>query len=107
MAKKKRRPQRKRKETVKEESKTNYFWRQVFVFILFVLAFFLLLGGFGWGGALPVKLFSIASWAFGLIAYLLSFVLVYLGVHKFKNEEYIIPFIKLAASAIFLSCLAG
>jgi S-DNA-T family DNA segregation ATPase FtsK/SpoIIIE len=107
MAKKTKSKPRAKKTTDKDDQKKNYFWRQVFAFVLFVLAFFLLLGGFGWGGVLPIKLFGIASWGVGLIAYLLAFVLVYLGVHKFKNEEYIIPFVKLAASLVFLACLAG
>jgi S-DNA-T family DNA segregation ATPase FtsK/SpoIIIE len=107
MAKKKRRTQ-KRKTAKKEELQgPNYFWRQVFVFAMVVAALFLLVGGFGWGGILPVKLFSGASWLLGLVAYLLPFVIIFLAVQKYKHEEFMIPFMKLFASFLFLVCLAG
>lgn len=109
MAKKKKTTKRKsRKAEVSEAPKTtSYFWRQVFAFILIVLSLFLFLGGFGWGGALPVRLFDGASWAVGMIAFILPFVLLYLAVHKLKHEEHIIPFVKLLSSILFVVCLAG
>jgi S-DNA-T family DNA segregation ATPase FtsK/SpoIIIE len=108
MAKKKKSSKRRSSKKFQESSKkTNYFWRQIFVIILIILAVFLFLGGFGWGGILPVKLFDIGNWAFGLAAYLLPFVLIFLAVKKFKNDEYLIPFVSLAASFAFMMCLAG
>ena len=109
MAKKKKPTKRRsRKEVIDDSPKTtSYFWRQVFAFVLIVLSLFLFLGSFGWGGALPVKLFDLASWAVGLIAFILPFVLLYLAVHKLKHEEHIIPFVKLLSSFLFVLCLAG
>ncbi len=110
MAKKKKAParaRRSRKEVVDESPKSNYFWRQVYAFILIVLSLFLLLGGFGWGGALPVKLFDIASWLVGLVAFIVPFVLLYLAINKLKHEEKIIPFVKLLSTLLFVACLAG
>jgi len=107
MPKKSKAKTRKRKSAASDEPKINYFGRQIMVFVLFVAAFFLLLGGFGQGGALPVKLFGMASWLLGLIAYLMAFVFIYLGVKKFKHEEYVIPAVSLMASIIFLFSLAG
>jgi S-DNA-T family DNA segregation ATPase FtsK/SpoIIIE len=85
----------------------SYFWRQVFAFFLIVVALFILAGGFGWGGRLPVTLFEGAAWAFGLVAYILPFVLIFLAVHKFRHEEYIIPFSKLLSSVLFMAALAA
>lgn len=108
MAKKKKRgPGRPRKEDVQEEKSGNFFWRQVFAFLLVLIAIFILVGGFGWGGALPVKLFDMTSWVLGWTAYVLPFVLVYLAVQKFRHEEFIIPFSRLLSSVLFLIAIAG
>lgn len=108
MAKKKKRgPGRPRKEDIQEEKSGSFFWRQVFAFLLVVIAIFILVGGFGWGGALPVKLFDMTSWALGWTAYVLPFVLVYLAVHKFRHEEFIIPFSRLLFSVLFIISLSG
>ena len=55
--------------------------------MLCVLALFLLLGGFGVGGPLPVNLFKGGYWAFGWAAYLLPVAFAYWGVHKFLAED--------------------
>lgn len=108
MAKKKKTTKRKsRKEVVDESPRTNYFWRQVFAFLLIVISLFLLLGGVGWGGALPIKLFEISAWLFGLVAYAVPFVILYLAINKIRHEERIIPFVKLLSSLLLLVCLAG
>jgi S-DNA-T family DNA segregation ATPase FtsK/SpoIIIE len=108
MAKKKAQKRKPVRKVAKEEQKSSsLFWRQIFVLILILLALFLLLGGFGWGGILPVKLFGFASWLLGLVAYLSPFILIYLAIQKFNDEEHIIPFMKLASSFIFLICLSG
>lgn len=108
MAKKKKTAtRRKRKEVVDESPQTNYFWRQVFAFVLIILSLFLLLGGLGWGGALPIKLFDISAWLFGLVAYVVPFVILYLAINKIRHEERIIPFVKLLSSLLLLICLAG
>lgn len=105
--KKKRSAKRKSKSTKEDPITTNYFWRQIFVFVLVVIAIFILLGGFGWGGVFPIKLFNAASWLLGLVAYLLPFVIIFLAIQKYKHEEFIIPFLKLFASFLFLVCVAG
>lgn len=108
MARKSKTKSRRRKSVAKnEEVKTNFFWRQVFVVVLVILALFLFLGGLGWGGILPIKLFNATSWALGLVAFILPFVLVFLAVQKFKHEEYVTPFSMLLSSCLFLICLAG
>ena len=108
MAKRKKSTKRKRASAANEAPKANnFFWRQVFVLVLVVLALFLFLGGLGWGGILPVKLFNAASWSLGLVAYILPLVLIFLAVQKFRHDEYITPFSKLLSSLLFLICLAG
>ena len=65
MAKKKKKsgrgPGRPRKEEAEAAKKQSFFWRQIYAFVLILLAILLLVGGLGWGGALPVKLFYIFS----------------------------------------------
>lgn len=98
---------RPRKDEVSEEKQSNFFWRQVFAVLLIVLAIFILLGGFGWGGILPTKLFDITAWVFGYVAYAVPFIMVYLAVHKFKHEEFIIPFSKLLSSTLLIVSASG
>lgn len=105
MAKKKKRA---KKPVKKNDSKPadNGFWQLSFAIILLVFAFFLLLGGFGTGGALPVGLFKQVYSAFGWVAYLTPFALVFFGVHKFISEDRRIPLIKLASMLGFLISLS-
>lgn len=84
----------------------NGFWQLSFAIILLVFAFFLLLGGFGTGGALPVGLFSQVYHAFGWVAYLTPLALVFFGIHKFISEDRRIPLIKLASMLGFLIALS-
>lgn len=88
MAKKKKRKSRARVQEVKEP---NMFWRQAWALLLFILAIFLLIGGFGAGGNLPVGLFNGVFWTIGWAAYLSPIVLVYFGILKLQNEEHKIP----------------
>lgn len=69
---------------------------------MLVLAVFLLLGGFGAGGALPVNLFNGAYWAFGWTAYLVAFVLGFLAILKFTSEDRRIPLDRFTSMVIFL-----
>jgi S-DNA-T family DNA segregation ATPase FtsK/SpoIIIE len=105
---KKKKPTKRKSNKAKEEpKKTSYFWRQIFVLVLILVALFLFVGGFGWGGILPVKLFDFTSWLFGIVAYLTPFVLIFLAIQKFTDEENMIPFVKLISSIVFLVCLSG
>ncbi|MDP9129236.1 MAG: DNA translocase FtsK 4TM domain-containing protein [Candidatus Binatota bacterium] len=93
MAKKKKSVKKKaRKAAVAEPSP---FWRQAGAVLFMLGALFLLLGGFGIGGALPVKLFEGAYWTFGWVAYLTPLALVYWGVSKFMAEDHELPLSKL------------
>jgi S-DNA-T family DNA segregation ATPase FtsK/SpoIIIE len=95
MAKKKKTSRkRKQEEEIVERSP---FWPLSGAVLLFVVAIFALLGGFGTGGPLPVGLFKGAYWAFGWAGYLLPFVLIYWGAYKFRSEDHRIPFGKLLA----------
>ena len=58
---------------------------------MIVVALFVLLGGFGTGGALPKDLFGAAFWLMGWAAWLLPPVLVFWGVYKFASEEHRLP----------------
>jgi len=105
MAKKKR--GRKPKSKGEEPKKSSPFWRQVYAFLLIVLALFILLGGFGTGGPFPLWIFERSAWLFGMAAYFLPFIIVYLAVLKFRSEGHVIPFAKLVSSLFMPTLLAG
>jgi S-DNA-T family DNA segregation ATPase FtsK/SpoIIIE len=86
MAKKK-----KRKSSKVVEKEPNMFWRQAGALLLFIIAIFLLIGGFGIGGALPIGMFNAVYWALGWAAYLSPVAIIYFGVLKIRSEEHEIP----------------
>jgi S-DNA-T family DNA segregation ATPase FtsK/SpoIIIE len=59
--------------------------------LLMLLAMFMLIGGFGTGGALPVGLFHAMYWLFGWAAYVAPIALAYWGVYKFASEDRALP----------------
>jgi S-DNA-T family DNA segregation ATPase FtsK/SpoIIIE len=76
--------------------------------ILILLALFILIGGFGTGGSLPVDLFHGGYWLLGWAAFSLPVALIYFGVYKFKSEDHKIPtanFVSMLLAVFFLSCL--
>src|SRR5579875_3500421 len=73
------------------------FWAYAGAVLLCLVAIFLLLGGFGTGGSLPVGLFHGTYWLFGWGAYLTPVALIFWGVHKFINEDHRIPLGKLTS----------
>jgi S-DNA-T family DNA segregation ATPase FtsK/SpoIIIE len=85
MAKKKKTVKKKKVEAVAVER--TPFWGYVWAVVFILFAFFLVLGGFGLGGPLPVGLFHGAYWLFGWAAYLTPVALAYWGVHKFIAED--------------------
>ncbi len=98
----------KRKNRIKKKNADNSsqsaFWPLSGAIALLVLAFLLLLGGFGTGGSLPKSLFEGVYWAFGRAAYLTPVALGYLGILKFKSEDRQIPldkFIGMATTIVF------
>lgn len=102
MAKKKK--QTRAKKTVPEETpkQRSAFWPLAGAIILFVLAIFILLGGFGTGGSLPIGLFGAAYWLLGRAAYLLPLALIFWGIHKFRSEDYQIPLSKIVSMTLLL-----
>lgn len=93
MAKKKKRTRSRKIEAAPVEKST--FWPLAGAILLFVAALFLLLGGFGTGGPLPIKLFGGVYSLLGWVAYLTPVALAYWGVYKFKSEDHQIPLGKL------------
>ncbi len=71
------------------------FWPLSAAIFMAVLAVLLIPGGFGAGGPLPVNMFEGLYWAFGYIAYLVPFALLYLAINKFTSENNRIPIGKL------------
>lgn len=101
--KKKKKPAKKKKVEKAVAAEQASFWPLTGAIIMIVLAFFLLLGGFGTGGPLPVNMFHGAYWALGWAAYILPVALVYWGITKFNAEDKQIPLSKLVGmSAVLL-----
>jgi S-DNA-T family DNA segregation ATPase FtsK/SpoIIIE len=98
----------KKKKPVKKASKKpveieqSPFWPYVGAVTLILFAAFLLIGGFGTGGALPVNLFHGAYWLLGWAAYLTPVALAYWGVHKFKAENHQIPLVNVVGMSAVL-----
>lgn len=90
MAKKKKR-RSSRKQKPEELSRSSGFWQLSGAVLLFLLAFFLFIGGFGTGGTFPTASFRGVYEALGWTAYLAPVALVYFAVHKFKSEDRKIP----------------
>lgn len=91
MSKKKKSARKKKDEDVERSP----FWPLAGGILLCVMAVFLLLGGFGTGGNLPVSIFKGGYAVFGWAAYLLPIAFVYWGVYKFIGEDNRIPLGKL------------
>lgn len=83
------------------------FWPLAGAIVMMVVAFFLLLGGFGAGGNLPVGLFNWMYAVFGWAAYFTPIALVYWGVLKFTSEDRRIPLDKLISMFAFLVLAAA
>ncbi len=105
MAKKKkqtRKPATRSRKKVEEVAEPSPFWPLAGAIIMFVAAFFLLLGGFGVGGDLPERLFYSVYWAFGWAAWLTPVALVFFGTLKFTSEDHHIPLSKFSGMLALL-----
>lgn len=105
MAKKKKKTRKSNKPTPQPDS-SNGFWQLTGAILMIILAFFLLLGGFGTGGSFPVGSFKWVYEFLGWAAYLTPLALIFFGVHKFKSEDRKIPLIKFVAMIGFLTTLS-
>jgi DNA segregation ATPase FtsK/SpoIIIE, S-DNA-T family len=101
------RKQTRKKKVAAEPRELSPFWLLTGAVLLFVLALFILLGGFGTGGPLPKALFDGGEWAFGWAAYLLPVVFVYWGVYKFNTENHRMPISQLISMITLLSFSAA
>ncbi|MEO6513224.1 MAG: DNA translocase FtsK 4TM domain-containing protein [Candidatus Saccharimonadales bacterium] len=105
MAKKKQ--TRKRKAAPEPVVERSPFWGHAGGILLCLTALFVLLGGFGTGGPLPVNLFKGAYAVFGWAAYITPFALAYWGINKFMSEERKLPLGKLVSVFCVLLFSAG
>jgi DNA segregation ATPase FtsK/SpoIIIE, S-DNA-T family len=101
MAKKKK--QSRKKKVDDAQSERSAFWPLTGAIVLILLAVFLLLGGFGTGGPLPVNMFEGVYWALGWVAYLSPLALLYFGVLKFISEDRRIPLGKFISMTGFVT----
>lgn len=105
MAKKKKQTRKRKTEPQYEER--SAFWPLAGAILMFLLAVFVLLGGFGTGGPLPKSLFDGAYLALGWGAFLVPVALVFFGILKFSSEDRQIPFAKLVAMLAFMTMSAS
>lgn len=77
-----------KKKVTEAPAERSPFWAFAGATLLCLAALFLLLGGFGTGGPLPVNLFHATFAVFGWAAYLVPLALVYWGVAKFISEDH-------------------
>ncbi len=96
-----------RKKNQKDNDQRSPFWSYSFAVLLFILAFFSLLGSFHTGGVLPVTLFNWFYDVFGWTAYILPIFFVYFGVYKFKTEDHRVPLPNLISPLMTLIFLSG
>lgn len=87
----------KKKKVTAQPAERSPFWAMAGAVILILLAFLLLIGGFGTGGKAPIDLFKGVYWALGWAAYLAPVALVYWGAYKFISEDRRIPLAKLTS----------
>jgi len=90
----KRKARSKRKNTKNDDTPRNSFWPLAGSLLLIIIALFVLLGGFGTGGPLPVNMFKGIYWALGWAAYFTPVSLILFGVWKFTSEDHEIPLSK-------------
>lgn len=103
MAKKKKHTKKKK---VEQPAERSAFWPLSAAVLMFILALFLMLGGFDTGGPLPQSLFDGAFWLLGIAAYLTPVAFIYYGVHKFKSEDYQVPLNKFVSMLALLATSA-
>lgn len=103
---KKKKTTRKKKLEVDKAPKSPYLKLSVAT-LLILIAFLLLLGGFGSGGSGPVGLFHVIYWIFGWAAYITPIALIYLGIYMIRNEGHNLPANKLSGMLAVLLFSSG
>src|SRR5688572_27987636 len=83
------------------------FWAYAGAVLLILSGIFVLLGGFGSGGTLPVTLFETAEAIFGLATYVLPVFLLYWGITTFASSDNRAPTKRLTSLFIAIMLLAA
>lgn len=104
MAKKKK---TKKKKAINQSVERSSFWATAGAVILILVAFLLLLGGFGSGGRAPTALFNGDYWLLGWAAFLAPVALIYWGIYKFVSEDRRIPLSKVSSMTGVLIFASG
>jgi S-DNA-T family DNA segregation ATPase FtsK/SpoIIIE len=107
MAKKKQTKGKAKKAPEPEVIERPVFWPITGGIVLCLLAVFMLLGGFGTGGPLPVNLFKGTYAVFGWAAYITPVALAYWGVYKLTSEDRRIPLSKWVGMVCVLLFASG
>ena len=98
---------RSKRKVVDEPIERSPFWAFAGATLLCLAALFVLLGGFGTGGPLPITVFKSIYTVFGWAAYLMPLALAYWGVTKFRAEGHHLSFGKFAGMLAIVLFSAG
>lgn len=107
MAKRKKKSQSKKRSQKQEAQQRSSFWPLAWAVVLIIAALFLLLGGFGTGGPLPVGMFDMTYAAFGIAAYLVPLMLTVFSAWKFTSDDHRIPLPKFISMLGFLVLISS
>src|SRR5581483_9028633 len=105
MPKKKKTSRKRKAEKVAKER--SPIWSMTWAVVVILVALILILGGFGTGGVVPVKLFHFLYVLFGYAAYVLPLSMIYLGIHMFKSEKHEVPINKVSGIVAIELFLGG
>lgn len=96
-----------KKKQKKESGLPAHFIGHAVIFILAITALLMFLAFFSVGGALPGWILSGAKWLFGRVAYILPFMLLYMGWEIFRSEQDDIPKSLYFGAGVALILLSG
>ena len=101
-------PKKAKEKKSAEHQAPDQFGRHAAAVILgFVFAPLMILAIFGIGGSLPEGLLNVSKWLFGVVGFILPFVMMFLAVRLFRTEEGKLPRNLLIGQLLVLTMSAG
>jgi len=104
---KKKAPAKKKKSEAEAVKERSVFWPIAWGVVLCIVAVLLMLGGFNYGGTLPVSMFKGVYWALGWAGYLAPVALMFFAIIKFRHEERRVPLPKLLTMTTFVLAVSA
>ncbi len=107
MAKKKQKRKSKKIPVKANPGERSIVWPYVGMTLMVLLAIIIALGSFETGGRMPIAVFDGVNWLIGAAAFVLPIGLIFLAYTKFRNEEHLIPKVRLFALIGFFIALSS